>query len=190
MEQTLRSVIAVRPDVVMLSAIPDHATALLAAQLSTSLLLVATHPAQSAVQGLASLIELGVPTQLLGSTLAAVTGQRLVRVICRICCQPTDPPPMQTLLNNGISEEDAATLRYFKGRGCPSCNTVGYRGRRAVFEVLPGTPEVRHGIEEGLPPQELEAIGVIGGMQTMRERCLELIRTGITTFDEFSRLRL
>jgi type II secretory ATPase GspE/PulE/Tfp pilus assembly ATPase PilB-like protein len=190
MEETLRSVIAVRPDVVMLSTIPDHATALLAAQLSTSLLLVANHPAPSAVQGLASLIEQGVPSQLLATTLGAVTGQRLVRVICRICCQPAEAPAMQTLLAHGISEEDAATLRYFKGRGCPTCNTVGYRGRRAVFEVLPGTPEVRHAIEEGLPPAELEAIGVIGGMKTMRERCLDLIRNGITTFDEFSRLRL
>ena len=190
MEQTLRSVIAVRPDVVMLSAIPDHATAQLATQLATSLLLVATHPAQSAVLGLMSLVEQGVPTRLLGSTLAAVTGQRLVRVICRICCQPAEPPAAQTLAAHGISPEEAATLRFFKGKGCPSCNTVGYRGRRAVFEVLPGTPEVRHAIEEGLPASEIEAIGVIGGMKTMRERCLDLIRGGVTTFDEFARLRL
>ena len=98
-----------------------------------------------------SLIEQGVPNRLLGSTLAAVTGQRLVRVICKICCQPAEPPAAQTLAAHGISPEDAATLRFFKGKGCPSCNTVGYRGRRAVFEVLPGTPEVRHAIEEGLP---------------------------------------
>ncbi len=190
MEQTLRSVIAVRPDVVMLSAIPDHATAQLATQLATSLLLVATHPAQSAALGLMSLVEQGVPTRLLGSTLAAVTGQRLVRVICRICCQPAESPAAQTLAAHGISPEEAASLRFFKGKGCPSCNTVGYRGRRAVFEVLPGTPEVRHAIEEGLPASEIEAVGVIGGMKTMRERCLDLIRGGVTTFDEFARLRL
>jgi type II secretory ATPase GspE/PulE/Tfp pilus assembly ATPase PilB-like protein len=190
MEQTLRSVIAVRPDVVMLSALPDHGTAVLAAQLATSLLLVATHPAQSAAQGLMSLIEQGVPTQLIGHTLAAITGQRLVRTICRICCEPTEPPPARTLEANGISPEEAATLRFFKGKGCPTCNTVGYRGRRAIFEVLPGTPEVRHAIEEGLPAAEIEAIGVIGGMKTMRERALDLIRTGVTTFDEFARIRL
>jgi type IV pilus assembly protein PilB len=174
----------------MLSAIPDHATTQLATQLATSLLLVATHPAASAVLGLMSLVEQGVPTRLLGSTLAAVTGQRLVRIICRICCQPAEPPAPQTLAAHGISPEEAASLRFFKGKGCPSCNTVGYRGRRAVFEVLPGTPEVRHAIEEGLPAPEIEAIGVLGGMKTLRERCLDLVRGGVTTFDEFARLRL
>jgi type II secretory ATPase GspE/PulE/Tfp pilus assembly ATPase PilB-like protein len=189
MEQTLRSVIAVRPDVVMLSAIPDHASALLAAQLATSLLLVATHPAPSAVQGLASLIELVVPTQLLGSTLAAVTGQRLVRVICRICCQPSEPPAAQTLLSHGISAERPPPSVSSKGRGCPRATPSAIAGAERL-RVLPGTPEVRHAIEEGLPSTEMEAIGVLGGMKTMRERCLDLIRGGITTFDEFARLRL
>ena len=190
MEETLRSAMAVRPDVLMLGSVPDRGTAVLAAQLASSLLVVATQPANSAAQGLAALLELGVPPQLLAGSLAAVTSQRLVRTICRICQVPADPPAPQTLASHGIPPDVASTLRFFRGKGCPTCNTVGYRGRVAVFELLPGSPEVRDAIQGGLPLREVEAAAMAGGMETIRDRCLELIRKGITTFDEFVRLRL
>lgn len=190
MEETLRSLMAVRPDVVMLSAIPDRGTAVLAAQLASSLLVVATQPAPTAAQGLAALLELGTPPQLLAGSLSMVCGQRLVRTICRICRLPADPPAPPTLASHGIPPEVAATLRFFRGKGCPTCNTVGYRGRVAVFELLPGAPEVRAAVQNGLPAAELETVAVGAGMKTIRERCLDLVRQGITTFDEFARLRL
>ena len=89
-------------------------------------------------------VELGVPRPSWPPAFPRSTSQRLVRTICRICRQPADRRRRQTMLaHHGIGPEEAATLRFFAGTGCPSCNTVGYRGRRAVFEVLPGSPEVR-----------------------------------------------
>ncbi len=189
-ETTLRAMVAVRPDAVMLSALPDYRTAAVALQLASSVLVVAQMTASSAARGLAALREMGVQPQLLASSLGVVTGQRLLRSICRICRVPAEPPSPQTLAAHGVDAEAARGLAFFKGKGCPSCNTVGYRGRRAVFETLPSSPEVRAAIEDGYPAQQLEQAAVESGMITLRERALALVRSGATSFDEFARLRL
>ena len=105
-----------------------------------------------------------MPPQLLAGSLAAVTCQRLIRQICRICRAPAEPPAPQTLAHHGIAAEEAATLRFFRGKGCPTCNKVGYRGRRAIFEVMTGAPEVRSALQNGLPADEIESIAVGAGM--------------------------
>jgi type IV pilus assembly protein PilB len=189
-EETLRAMVAVRPDVLMLSAVPDHGTAVLVAQLSSSLLVVAQATAPGAARAVVSLRDLGVPPQLLAGSLGLVLGQRLVRTVCRICRVEAERPSGRTLAAHGIDRDLAETLVFFKGKGCPTCNTIGYRGRRAVFEAMPATPEVRSALERGAPAAEIEAAAVESGMITIRERVLELVRTGVTTFDEFARLRL
>src|SRR5258706_8117155 len=102
----------------------------------------------------------------------------------------TEPPAPKTLAPHGITAEEAAALKFFRGKGCPTCNKVGYRGRRAIFEVMTGAAEVRAAIQAGLPAPELEAVAIGAGMKTLRARCLDLVREGSTTFDEFTRLRL
>jgi type IV pilus assembly protein PilB len=189
-EETLRAMVAVRPDVLMLFAIPDYGTALLASQLASSLLVVGRTTAGSAARGLVALRDLGVPPPLLAGSLGLVLSQRLVRTICRICQVPAEPPSARTLAAHGISPDEAQSLAFFKGKGCPTCNTVGFRGRRAVFEALPASPEVRLALERGRPVAEIEAAAEEGGMVTLRERALALVRSGVTTFNEFARLRL
>jgi type IV pilus assembly protein PilB len=190
MEETLRSVVAVRPEVILLSSIPDRATGLLATQLASSVLVVAVLTGQTAGQGVTALLEMGVPPQLLAGSLAAVTCQRLVRQICKICVSPAEAPAPQTLAHHGIDAEEAAKLKFFRGKGCPTCNKVGYRGRRAIFEVMNGAPEVRAAIQNGLPATEIESLAVGASMKTLRQRCLSLVASGVTTFDEFAKLRL
>jgi type IV pilus assembly protein PilB len=182
--------VAVRPEVVMLSTLPDRAAATLAAQLASSVLVVAVIPAQTAAQAVTTLRQAGVPPQFLAASLAAVTCQRLVRQICRICRQPADPPAPQTLASHGIGPEVAARLHFFRGKGCPTCNKVGYRGRRAIFEILPGAQEIRAATLHGQGAPEIQAMAIEAGMVTLRERCLQLVADGLTTFDEFVRLKL
>jgi type II secretory ATPase GspE/PulE/Tfp pilus assembly ATPase PilB-like protein len=189
-EETLRAMVAVRPDVLMLAALPDHGTALVACQLASSLLVVAQATAPSAARALVGLRELGVPPQLLAGSLGLVLGQRLVRTICRICRVDAEAPSAQTLAAHGIDRDEAQNLAFFRGKGCPTCNTVGYRGRRAVFEALPATAAVRAALEGGRPAAEVEAAAIETGMISIRERALALVREGVTTFDEFARLRL
>jgi type IV pilus assembly protein PilB len=182
--------VALRPDVLMLSAVPDYGTAVVAAQLASSLLVVGQATAASAARGLVAVRELGVPPQLLASSLALVLGQRLVRTICRICQAPAEAPSAQTLAAHGIDRDEAQGLSFFRGKGCPTCNTIGYRGRRAIFEALPASPAVRSALERGQGANEIEAAAIESGMITIRDRALGLVRTGVTTFDEFARLRL
>jgi type II secretory ATPase GspE/PulE/Tfp pilus assembly ATPase PilB-like protein len=189
-EETLRAMMAVRPDVLMLSAIPNPASALLAAQLASSRLVIARATAASAARGLVALRDLGVPPQLLAGSLGLVLGQRLVRTLCRICRMEAPAPSTQTLEAHGIDRDQAQALVFFKGKGCPTCNTIGYRGRRAIFEAIPASAEVRSALERGRPAQELEAAAIESGMITIRERALDLVKAGVTTFDEFARLRL
>jgi protein transport protein HofB len=67
---------------------------------------------------------------------------------------------------------------------------LGYHGRRAVFELLPSSPEVRAALEEGRSAPEIEQAALASGMVSLRQRCLALVREGVTSFDEFARLRL
>ncbi len=189
MAETLRSVVAVRPEVVLLSSLPDRPTALLATQLASSILVVAVLHAQTAGGAITSLVEMGVPPQLLAGSVSAVTCQRLVRQICRICREPSEPPAPQTLANHGITADEAAKLHFFRGKGCPTCNKVGYRGRRAIFEVMNGAPEIRSAIQTGLSAAAIESMAISGGMTTLRARCLQLVAEGATSFDEFAKLR-
>ena len=116
--------------------------------------------------------------QLLASSLGLVLGQRLVRTICRICQVPAEAPSAQTLAAHGIDREEAQALSFFKGKGCPTCNTIGYRGRRAVFEAIPASPRCASALERGRSAKEIEAAAVESGMITIRERALALVRDG------------
>jgi len=190
MEETLRGMVAVRPEALVLFSIPDGATASIAAELAPSVLVIGLVTAPRASQAILNLVQLGLPRATLAEALGAVTCQRLVRQVCRVCREPAEPPPAQTLALHGIGPEQAATLRFFQGKGCPSCNKVGYRGRHAIFEVMITSKEVKDALEEELTTDELEAVAVGAGMVTLRERCLALVAEGITTFDEFVRLKL
>jgi type II secretory ATPase GspE/PulE/Tfp pilus assembly ATPase PilB-like protein len=189
-DQALRSAIAVRPEVLVLFSVPDEATAQLVTQIAPSILLVAVMPAQGAAQALTQFVQMGAPAALLAGALALVTSQRLVREICGECREAAEPPAGQTLAHHGIGAEEAAGLQFFRGRGCPACNKVGYRGRRAIFEVLSATSDLRAAVLDGLEGDDLQAVAAGTGMRTLRERCLDLVKDGVTTFDEFLRLKL
>jgi type II secretory ATPase GspE/PulE/Tfp pilus assembly ATPase PilB-like protein len=190
MDETLRAMAAVRPDVLMLSAIPDPATLLLAVQLASSRLVVARATSPSAARALVGLREMGAPAQLLAGSLGLVLGQRLIRTLCRICRVEAEPPAARTLEAHGIDRDEAERLVFYKGKGCPTCNTIGYRGRRAIFEAIPASPEVRGALERGLGAEQVAAAAAESGTITIRERALGLVRAGVTSFDEFARLRL
>ncbi len=190
MAETLRSVMSVRPDVVVAFSVLDSATALLATQIASSVLVVGVVPAQSAAQAVSMFLDRGVPRHLLAGVLSAVTCQRLVRKICPICREPAKPPSPQTLALAGIAPDVAARLKFFHGKGCPNCNRVGFRGRQALFEVMTGVPEVAAAIMSGLPEDEMETLARGSGMKILRERCIELVSQGLTTFEEFQSLRL
>ena len=191
MEATLRAMVAVRPEVLMLSSLPDQATAAMASQLASSLLVVGAITAPSAARGLASLRELGVPAPLLAGVAGPghrpAAGADDLPHLPRARRAPLGADPRRARHRR----RRGPTLRFFKGKGCPTCNTVGYRGRRALFELLPATARGAQPpwSAAGRAP-DIEEAALATGMVSMRERCLALVREGVTSFDEFARLRL
>ena len=95
--------------------------------------------------------------------------------------------PAQALIEVGYSEEDAAGIKLFKGRGCSNCNNTGYRGRVGLFEVMDVSDEIRELILSGASAIELRRKGVEEGMITLRASGLHKIRAGNTTVEEVVR---
>ena len=138
---TLRAMVAVRPDVLMVSAVPDHGTAIArdAARLEPARRGAARRPRPRRA-GSSRLRELGVPpaARWPARSASSPASGSSVRSAGSAGCRPSrrrrrrSPPTAST-------RDEARGLSFFKGKGCPTCNTIGYRGRRAIFETIPAS---------------------------------------------------
>ncbi|MFE3576610.1 GspE/PulE family protein [Lysinibacillus sp. NPDC059133] len=132
----LRSILRQDPDIVMIGEIRDFETAQIAVRASlTGHLVLSTLHTNSAVESISRLQDMGIEPFLLSSSLVGIMAQRLVRRICRDCGEDYTftKHELEIMHNNGI---DGVTHGR-RGRGCPSCNQTGYRGRMAIHEILP-----------------------------------------------------
>lgn len=165
----LRSVLRHDPDVILIGEIRDPETARIATQAAmTGHLVLATLHTNSAAGAVSRLLDMGVESYLLSSTLVAVLSQRLVRVLCPSC---------------RVEDEDGQ-----RAVGCPSCNQTGYRGRRAIHELLTVDDAVRRAIVAKATAQELEGLAVAGGMETLRRCGMRRVADGLTTAAEIARV--
>ncbi|MFJ7735045.1 GspE/PulE family protein [Lysinibacillus sp. NPDC097287] len=132
----LRSILRQDPDIVMIGEIRDLETAQIAVRASlTGHLVLSTLHTNSAVESISRLQDMGIEPFLLSSSLVGIMAQRLVRRVCRDCTEvyAFTNRELEILQENGI---EGATHGK-RGRGCPSCNQTGYRGRLAIHEILP-----------------------------------------------------
>ncbi|MGE7997411.1 GspE/PulE family protein [Lysinibacillus sp. NPDC093190] len=132
----LRSILRQDPDIVMIGEIRDFETAQIAVRASlTGHLVLSTLHTNSAVESISRLQDMGIEPFLLSSSLVGIMAQRLVRRICRDCGEDYTftNHELEIMRNNGIE----GITRGRRGRGCPSCNQTGYRGRMAIHEILP-----------------------------------------------------
>jgi len=186
----LRSVAAVKPDVVFLLELSDEATANLACQLATSVLVITTFHAFGAAESVHRFLELGVPASLLSRSLSFVMNQRLVRRICPTCRDEGSEVDPAKLGDYGISSREGKALKIYQGRGCPSCNRLGYRRRKGLFELIVTDSHFRKKLTGQPTLAEIEGAARIAGMETLRERCLKEVTAGVTSLDEFLRWRM
>jgi len=128
-----------------------------------------------------------VEPYLLSATLVAVLAQRLVRGVCPVCRVSVTPTPEQRELL-GLDEASFAESSFTEGKGCPSCNDTGYKGRLAVFEYLQATEAVRRLIAERAPTDAILAVAREQGMRSLREDALAKVRRGKTTLTEMLRV--
>jgi type IV pilus assembly protein PilB len=88
----------------------------------------------------------------------------------------------------GFSEEEAHTVKPMKGKGCKNCNNTGYKGRIAIYEVMPLTDELKEAILQGYSSIELKREAMRQGMKTLRQSGLAKVKQGITTIEEVLRV--
>lgn len=181
----LRNMLRHDPDVIMVGEIRDRETAGIAVDAAlTGHLLLSTLHTNTAATTITRLLDLGVESYLLRSSLLAVLAQRLVRRNCPDCRDSdAGEPHMREAL--GVAEREI----FSRGRGCPNCNGQGVRGRRAVYELLEVTPEIRRLIVPGAEADRIHEAALAGGMRSITQSALELARSGEISLAEAYRVR-
>ena len=186
----MRAFVRQDPDVIMVGEVRDAETASIAVQAAlTGHLVLTTLHTETSTAAIPRLVDLGVETFLLKSTLRAVIAQRLVRLLCDRCktqknLSRKDFDADPRLLALGLKIGDAV----FSPKGCERCGGVGYRGRIGVFEVLEVTGEIRDLIGSKADFGALDAAAMKAGMTTMIEDAVGKCRTGATSVAEALRV--
>jgi type IV pilus assembly protein PilB len=176
----LRSVLRQDPDVVLVGEIRDAETALLAARAAmTGHLVLATLHTNDAVAALGRLEDMGVERYAVASSLTTVVAQRLVRVLCDTCAVPDERAPTVDLPTGR-----EATQRLRVSAGCPDCDGQGYRGRRAVMEVIDVSAAMRRILLDGGDHLALTEQARADGAHDLRTAALLAAMDGWTSIDE------
>jgi len=182
----LRSILRHDPDVVLIGEIRDQETAQIAVQASlTGHLVFSTLHTNDAPGALTRLVDMGVEPYLVASSLEAVLAQRLVRVLCPHCKQE-DTSPAALALKTQIGIPFNTPI--YAAVGCRECRQTGYHGRRAIFEWMDSSPEVRKLILKNASSDQLREAAQRDGMRSLAEDGWRLVRGGITTAQEVLRV--
>jgi len=180
----LRSFLRQDPNVILVGEIRDFETAEIAIKAAlTGQLVLSTLHTNDAPSSITRLINMGIEPFLVSSSLNIIQAQRLVRKVCQNCKEP-EKVPVETLVELGMSKEDAEQANPQKGKGCSICGNTGYKGRIAVYEILPITEEVRNCIISGMSDLEIKRMAINQGMKTLRQSALYKMTQGVTTVDE------
>jgi general secretion pathway protein E len=186
----LRSIVRQDPDIILVGEIRDRETAEIAIQSAlTGHLLFSTLHTNDAAGAITRLLDMGVESFLLSSTLLGVLAQRLVRVICPHCKEPARPE--EKLLNSmGIRPDEASGIEFFAGKGCEECRYTGFKGRTAIFEYLPVDDEIRREITNKSSAERIKEVAMRKGLMTLRQDGWRKVRKGVTTISEVLKVTL
>jgi len=186
----LRAFVRQDPDVIMVGEVRDAETAHIAihAALTGHLVLTTLHT-ETAAAAVPRLLDLGVESFLLKSTLRAVIGQRLVRQLCERCKSQRKLSPADLAVDPryaalGLKADETV----YEPKGCERCGGTGYRGRVGVFEALELTEGVRHLVRADTGSSTIDSAAVAAGMTTMIDDGVAKCRAGITSPAEVLRV--
>jgi type IV pilus assembly protein PilB len=166
----------------------DAETAQMGIQASlTGHLVFSTLHTNDAPGAITRMVDMGVPSYLVASSVIAVMAQRLVRVVCAKCKQPHQYSD-EVLEEAGITPEMAAQATFMKGKGCSHCQGGGYRGRLGVYELMLITSKMRELVFENKATQILRQAAIAQGMDTLYMDAMRKVCKGITTIEEVYRV--
>ena len=181
----LRTILRSDPDIVLVGEIRDDETAEIAFRAAmTGHLVLTTLHAQTAATASQRLLDIGVDRSVIATAVNCFASQRLVRRLCPKCREQYEPeePTLRAL----GAPAGVGALNLYRAVGCHSCNGIGYKGRQALFEVLPMTERMMGLI--GAPAAEIEGAAVADGMLTLRDDAVRLVIAGVTSVEEMGRV--
>ncbi|HEC97146.1 MAG TPA: type II secretion system protein GspE, partial [Nitrospirae bacterium] len=172
----------------MVGEIRDFETAEISVKAAlTGHLVLSTLHTNDAPSTITRLLNMGIEPFLVSSSVILMLAQRLARKICTQC-KVEEQHSESALLRLGFGEEEIKDIKVFKGNGCPECNNSGYKGRVALYEVMPVKDEIKELILEGASAQELKKLAIRLGMDTLRRSGLNKIKAGVTSIEEVLRV--
>jgi type IV pilus assembly protein PilB len=185
----LRSILRQDPDTVMIGEIRDLETADIAVKAAlTGHLVLSTLHTNDASSVFTRMIDMGIEPFLVQSSVAVVAAQRLMRRVCAHCKEQIDIPEdvLERLQWRADTYEGDPT--FVRGRGCSKCNQLGYKGRVAVIEAMPNSPELQEHILGQSSSTDIKNRAIEIGMRTLRQNSLAKAAKGLTTMEEVLRV--
>ena len=187
----LRTIVRQDPDVILVGEIRDLETAEIAIQAAlTGHLVFSTLHTNDAASAVTRLIDMGVESFLVSSSVNAILAQRLVRRICDKCKEPFHPA-REFLAQAGLTSEDLGDRPLYRGRGCPDCLNTGYQGRVGIYELMIMTDDLKNFILTTSDSNQIRQRALSsssGPMLTLRQDGLQKILAGRTTLEEVFRV--
>jgi type IV pilus assembly protein PilB len=183
----LRSILRLDPDVILVGEIRDAETARIAVQsaLTGHFVLSSLH-ATDAPTALHRLLDMGIESFLVSSSLSAVVAQRLVRRICTHCRAPYEPSREELAFLSSMRGRPPAA-GFLRGYGCNFCAQTGYLGRIGVYELMLVTDAIRELVVDRATHDEMRKVARSEGMRVLGEEAIRLVESGVTTLTEVIR---
>ncbi|WAM37048.1 GspE/PulE family protein [Caldicellulosiruptor acetigenus] len=183
----LRSILRQDPDIIMIGEIRDKETADMAVRAAiTGHLVLSTIHTNDAPSAVTRLVDMGIESFLISSSLVGVISQRLIRKICPYCKEeylPTEPEL------KALDIEENYNVKLYRGRGCALCNNKGYYGRSGIYEIMIVTNQLKRLIvKKDVSSDEIKQLAIKEGMKTLKDACKERVLNGTTTVEEFLRV--
>jgi type IV pilus assembly protein PilB len=183
----LKSILRQDPDVILVGEIRDVETARIAVQsaLTGHFVLSSLH-ATDAVSALHRLLDMGIESFLVASSISAVLSQRLLRRVCGNCQETYNPPPQELAFLQAMGGH-VPEGGFVRGTGCNFCTQTGYLERIGVYEMMPVTDGIRELILDRASHDDLRKLARSEGMRTLQEESMRLVETGVTNLAEVLR---
>lgn len=182
----LRSILRQDPDVIMVGEMRDTETAEIAVRSAlTGHLVLSTIHTNDAPSAVTRLEDMGIEPFLLAASLVGIISQRLMRRICPRCVDEYKASPLEYSL---LGVEENVDLHLKRGRGCNFCHGSGYKGRLAIFEIMPVREGHRQLISNRATVDDLRNYAVQQGMSTLKKAAAQKVIQGLTTVEEMLRI--
>jgi type IV pilus assembly protein PilB len=184
----LRSFLRQDPDIIMVGEIRDFETAEIAVKAAlTGHLVMSTVHTNDAPSTITRLVNMGIEPFLVSSSVVLIVAQRLARKICPKCKEEHTLPDT-ALFKIGFPPDEIGKFTCYRGAGCANCNNTGYRGRIAIYEVMPVKDELKELILQGASGLDIKREAVRLGMATLRQSGVGKVMEGVTSVEEILRV--